>query len=238
MRPRRWLLLLASFASLVVLVYAGVSAAFSVPVGDQRAVALPLLDAALVPTLAVGGDLNDGYPGAYLVIADSPGDFPANAVNATLVRALAYVPSGNASTNLTLTGVPTPDGNTTRAQNVTLDANALAGGKAGFFVKADKDSDVRFVDMGHVVGQVARFETPASIGTLALVGALGFVSPLIYLIVTHKGAGKRGMPAGVPSAKGGAVATGACRECSAAMPPGQDFCTRCGAYADPARAPG
>lgn len=231
MAPRRWLLLLLSLASLVVLSYAAIVVSFSVPVTSEmaqanaapeldgkRALILPMGDPALVPTFVAPQDARErDAPGAFLVVASQPADFPASTEDASLARALAWVPAG-ANDTLVLAGVPARNGTT----NLSLDLAALSGGAAGFLVKGDAEDAPRFVTEAQVVGQVARYDTSLSVLALFVTGSIGFVAPLLLLVITHRGAGKRG-----PQAGGLHV----CAECRAPLGPGMEFCTRCGAWA-------
>lgn len=239
MASRRWLLVALSLSALVLLVYAGISVAFSVPVTDQmesasrlpdatdphqgtRAVVVPVVDPTTVPTLRVPGDENtSGYPGAYLLIAERTADFPASSQNASIVRALAFVaPTANGSYEpafIELVGVPS--GNTT--ENVTLDVAKLAGGKTGFFVKADPARDAQFIETSRVVGQIARYDNEIQVWLLFAAGGFGFVAPLVLLILTHRGSSRRGAAVAL---------TGVCPECRAPITPGAEFCLRCGAW--------
>lgn len=249
MARRRWGLILLSVVSLVVLVYAGVFTAFSVPVtGDMerasrlpnetepaaglRALVVPLSDPTVVPTVATG-DPN----GTLLLVGDAGFTFPAGATNVSLVRALAYVaPTANGSYqpgNVTFSNLPYVDGGnatatanaSVRRENVTVDVASLAGGKAGFLVKADARPNVFFVSIDRVAGTVARFDPGSFVYAMFAIGAVGFVAPLVVIIVTHRGA-----PAG--RAGPGAAIPGYCRECRAVLDPGAPFCTKCGAYQD------
>ncbi|GEM_PF-5654371 len=246
MAPRRWLLLSLAILSLVLLVIGGVVLAYSVPVTDamaqgarlpgdaeptpgERAVALPIQDPAHVANLTSGGgDPITGRAGALLVVADPGFSFPAGAGNVTVVRALAYVqPGANGSyaqDSLALGNLTRVENGTLVTYNATVEVNALALGKTGFLVKADADSTIRFVDDSRVVGQLQGYVDSTSAYWFLIAGALGFVLPLTYLILTHRGAGKRGLPGGLPGV------TGVCPECRSPVPAGAEFCTRCGAW--------
>lgn len=240
MAQRRWPLFVLSLGSLVVLTYAAVLLTFSVPVTDamveanrlpgaqepnarERAIVLPLTDPTLVPTFAARGEATLGHPGALLASGDPSASFPASATNVSLGRALAYVSRGADGTyavsTLNLTDVPVADGNGTSTVNLTIDVPALAGGGTGFIVKGDAEREPRFVPLDEVVGQVARFEARSSIGWLFASGAFGFVAPLVFVVLTHRGAGRKG-PAGMA----------VCRECRRPLAPGADFCSACGAW--------
>lgn len=241
MAARRWLLFLLSLGSLVILVYVGVAFAFSVPVTGEaeaanrapdadvpreglRALVVPAVDPSTVPTFAENGTGFGGTPGALVAVAEETSTFPAGARNVTLARALAYVPPEGAAVNATvnLTEVPGAGGNGT-AGNLSLDLARLAGNRTGFVVKADNEAEPRFVEAPRVLGQVERFESPGSLMLALASGSFGFVAPLVLIILTHRGAGRRG--------GGGALPV--CRECRAPMPAEESFCTRCGAWREP-----
>lgn len=240
MAQRRWPLFVLSLGSLVILTYAAVLVAFSVPVSEgmvqanrlpealqpsarERAIVLPITDPTLVPTLAAGGEPTLGHPGAVLAIGESTATFPASATNVSLGRALAYVSRGAHGTytvpTLNLTGVPVSDGNGTTFVNLTIDVPALAAGGTGFIVKGDAEAEPRFVATQDVVGKVERFEAGSSIWLLFASGAFGFVAPLVFVVLTHRGAGKAG-PAGVA----------VCAECRRPLAADAPFCSACGAW--------
>lgn len=228
--------------SLAVLVYAGVSLSFSLPVDaesaqgfasapgapaeGQRALVVPLVDGARVPTLADPQDTTTlGHPGALLVVGRPGGIVPAQADDTRVVRALAYVrPDRDLAADLVnLTDVPTLDENGTLVtQNMTLNATELAGSGTGFLVKSDHDANVTFVATESVIGQVVRFEPPGRITLLFAAGAAGFVAPILLLVMTHRGA-----------AAGPGPGARLCRDCRAEIPEGDGFCHRCGAYVQP-----
>lgn len=239
MAPRRWLLAFLSLGSLVVLAYAGVLYAFSTPVTDAmeqeallpgrdeprqgtRALVLPGLDLARLPTYVDGRDGFADRPGALLLVAEEPSDFPASTSDGRLVRALArVVPDANGTypnATLSLVNVPTKVGDNATVTNLTLDVHALAGGGTGFLVRADAGGEPFFVSDPDVVGQVARFEPSMDVLVLVMLGAAGFVLPLVALILTHRPSGRRGI--------GDVV----CPECRGPMSANADFCTRCGAW--------
>lgn len=246
MAQRRWPLFVLSLGSLVILTYAAVLVAFSVPLTDElvapnrlagaegpdaadRAIVLPLTDPTLVPTLASGGAPTYGHAGAMLILGNPGSTFPASAENVSLARALAYVSRGAdgsyAVSTLNLTNVPVADdGNGTALVNMTLDVPGLAKGQTGFIVKGDAETEARFVSTKGVVGKVERFEPASSIWMLFASGAFGFVAPLIFVILTHRGAGKRG-PAGVAI----------CAECRRPLAADATFCGACGAWRDGGR---
>jgi hypothetical protein len=207
---RRWLLLALSLLSLFLLAAAGVGLAYSVVtgMGGERALVLPVPDPALVET---------GSHGALLAIGESGGSFPSSATNVTLERALAYAAPG---TNVTvqLADVPMPNG----TRNMTLDLAAMGHGKAGFVVKADDERDPRFVETKNVVGAYAGPTTTTFLLFAFVGGLLGFLLPLIALVVTHKPSGKPGIASGRSDL--------VCRECRAPLAAGAEFCQRCGAW--------
>jgi hypothetical protein len=230
---RRWWLVLLSVLSLVLLVFAGVVAAFSAPVTPQmeranrapgapepaageRALVVPLTDVTLVPTFKNGLGADLGHNGSLLLLGDPGAAFPASADNRSLARALAYVaPTANGSydpATIAFEGLP-------GAGNATVDVASLAGGKSGFLVKGDAEANVTFVDRDHVVGSVAGFESSTLVYASLALCAFGFIAPLVALIRTHAPRGKPGV--------GGAVA---CPECRAPVALDADFCTRCGAW--------
>lgn len=241
MAARRWLLFAVSLASLVVLAYGGVMLAFSVgvteameaqsrlpgtaaPAEGTRALVVPVADPGLVATAAGGGDGWLDWSGDLLLVADNEPDFPASALNASLVRALAHVaPAGTNGTydppTLQLGGVPVvgADGNVT-TDNLTLDVAPLALGGKGWLVRADASGEVRFVPEDKVVGRVERFEPGGALVTVIALGAVGFVAPLGWLVATHRPSGRAG------------VGEVLCAECRRPMPAGSDFCTGCGAW--------
>jgi len=236
--PRRWVLVAVSLASLVVLAYAGVIVAFSVPVGEEaaqkarlpgqpgpeagdRALTVPLSDPARVPTFAANGTSSFGQPGGLLVVGHTSSGFPAGTRDAAVVRAMAFVSPGadGRYAPLTLHAVPFAGLNGTETRDVDVDVPTLAGGQKGFLVKGDAEADLRFVALGDVTGEVARFAPTLSVWHLAGTGGVGFVAPLLVLIATHRRRGVRG-----PGA------SGACPECGTAVAGATDFCPRCGAW--------
>lgn len=230
--------------SLVVLVSAGVLTAFSVPVTPEmerstrlpgaaeptagmRALIVPIAAPTLVPT-ALDPAPEAGSPeGALLLVADPGASLPAQSTNATLVHALAFVaPTANGSfvpATLTFTNLTHVEGNGTVAENVTVDVNALAAGQTGFLVKAETERNVTFVATDRVVGTVAHYDPAPLIPSLFVLGGVGFVGPIVLLIVTHRGRAVAGV---------GSVTGGLCRECRAPLEAGSTFCTRCGAWQD------
>lgn len=210
---RRFLLIALAVVALGALMYASVATALSVPVTGEmdranRAPGSPPLAgtrALLVPIpdpTRVEGDL--------LVAGETPSGFPSGARNATMGRVLAYV-------------APTANGSYVPAsrvvENGTVDVAVLAAGRSGFLVKGDAAPDVWFVETGDALGSVARFETWASLVALYSFGSIGFVAPLVLLIVTHRATGRPGVPAEVAG----------CPECRAPVAAGQEFCYKCGA---------
>ncbi|HUR67879.1 MAG TPA: hypothetical protein VM370_01430 [Candidatus Thermoplasmatota archaeon] len=216
MRVPRWLLFGVAMSSLVLLTYAGVVFAFSVPVTPglaqanadapegARAVVVPIGTVRSVATLA------EGRAPALLASGRSQGSFPSSASDVRMGQALAYVEKGA--------------NGTIEVANLTLDVGALSGGSEGWIVKAANERDAWFTPKADTLGQVARYERPAFLALLLALGTVGFLAPLVAIIVTHKGA--RAAP--------GRSAAGApqivCAECRAPLAAGTDFCTRCGAY--------
>lgn len=237
MRRRRLVLALVSVASLVVLVYAGVLTAFSIPVTPemeaaarlpgaaepavgQRVLVVPVPDPTLLGTVAQDGN------GTLILVGES-GTFPSGARDASIVRALAYVaPTANGSyfpATLTLNVTRVDANGSATRENVTFDVAALAGGRAGFLVKGDAEPSARFAETSRVVGHVARFEPGVGLVTLFALGATGFAAPLLVLIFTHRASGRPGVQ-GVPA--------GVCRECRAPLAASAGFCYRCGALVE------
>lgn len=242
MAVRRRLLGLLALASLAVLIYGGVSLAFSVPVDQRaveenaqpetgvpaghRAVVVPIVDPGLVPTLAGDGDPFLGHPGAFLAWGQPDGMFPANAKDVRLGRALLHLSAGTPpnetaeSRFVNLTGVPMPHRDDPRGvDNLTLNLSALWDGRAGYIVKPDHLEEPLFVAQEEVVGQVVRFEAPVQYGLILAGGAFGFLAPLTVLVMTHGGQ-KRAPTGGL----------GMCAECRAPLAQGERFCVRCGAW--------
>lgn len=220
MASRRVWLAIASVASLVVLVYAGVFTAFSVtvtpemeranrlpgqnePIAGQRALTVPVPD----PTSLTG------QPNGTQIMLGNPGaSFPSGAVNTSIVRVIAYVtPTANGSY------VP----ETITVENESYNIAQLAQGKSGFIVRSDAEKEVRFAETSMLVGTVSSYEESATVVALFLAGGLGFIAPLAVLIMSHKASGKPGI--GVPTnAK-------LCPECKAPRDAALAFCSRCGA---------
>ena len=236
MASRRWLLVLLSVASLVLLAWAGILLAFSAPISDaaaaesllpgqeepaagHRAVVVPIVTPSEVPVFNATQETFLGVRGALLVVAEDDSDFPAGARNASVVRALVYVPAGAPNGSFAdLAGLPVKEGDNATTYNATFDLAALSGGQAGFLVKPDATRDARFVPAHQVVGQVVRFESVGDLVTLFLLGGIGFVMPLVVLVLTHRPSGRPG------------VGDVLCAECRRPMPGGSDFCPGCGAW--------
>lgn len=214
MARRRWLLFGLSLGSLVILTYASLLFAFSVPDEGSRALVAPIVDPTLVETHAREGK------GERLVAGDGDGAVPSTSSNVSVGLALAYVSPGANGTYspalVELTDVPTGNG----TQNLTVDAAQLAGGQSGWIVLGDDDAAPRFVPREQALGTVVRHESPVTLGVYLALGLVGFVAPLVILIATHRGAGRAG-----PNAT-----LNVCRECRAPLAPNETFCTRCGAY--------
>lgn len=239
MAARRWLFVVVSLASLLILAYGGVLLAYSVPVtagmeaesrlpgaeapaAGARALVLPVRDPGRVPTFSGGGAPEGELPGALLVVAEGSSDFPASADNASIVRALAYVTvdaeGRSLPSTLNLTNLTRREGDNVSTYNVTLDVGAMAGGQSGFLVKPDAAEEVRFVPEDRVVGTVEGYEGLGDLLMVFLLGGAGFVLPLVFLVVTHRPSGRPG------------VGEVVCAECRRPMPAGSDFCPGCGAW--------
>jgi hypothetical protein len=178
-----------------------------------------------VPTLASGGD-PERHPGALLLVAEGDPDFPAAADNASIVRALAFVTVDGEGrptpATVNLTGVSLREGGNATRRNVTLDVAPLVAGArgSGWLVKPDAadPAEVRFVPEGRVVGTVEGYDTLGGLLTIILLGSVGFVAPLVFLVMTHRPSGRPG------------VGEVLCPECRGPMPGASDFCPRCGAW--------
>lgn len=239
MAARRWLFVVVSLASLLILAYGGVLLAYSVPVTDgmeaesrlpgmedptsgRRARVLPVRDPARVATFSGGGAPEGDLPGALLVVADGSSGFPAASENASVVRALAYVTVDAEGrpmpATLELTNLTQREGDNVTTYNATLDVGALAGGQAGFLVKPDATDAVRFVPEDRVVGTVEGYERLGDLLTVFLLGGAGFVIPLVFLVMTHRPSGRPG------------TGEALCAECRRPMPGAADFCPGCGAW--------
>lgn len=226
-RVRRWILFALAMASLVIMTFAGVLLAFSVPVTDEMLAAnsdLPEASRVIVVPIANGATvrthLADGE-GALLVGGklSGSGSFPASASDLSMRRALVHVSPVNGTyepATLTLAGVPSRNG----TRDLTLDVAALAGGASGWIVMGSAEDEPTFYAEEDVVGDVARFASINALGATFALGFLGFVAPLIGLVVTHKAPARRS-PAGADIL---------CRECGGAMPHNGEFCLRCGAW--------
>lgn len=137
------------------------------------------------------------------------------------------VPALNASnvTTIVIPDVPGVDETGAFAErNLTLDLDAFAG-EGGYVLKADAEREPvpRLVPRGEVVGRVIREVPAVSVWVSLALSILGTLVPLVLIITTHRGRGKRGMP-------GAGGATGpACPECGRPAVEGTEFCVRCGA---------
>lgn len=237
MPPRRWLLLALSLGSLVILSYGAIAVAFSLPVTDemaaanvidpnapetgQRAVVSPIVNGADVATHRA-----EPRSGAWLVVADRDVTIPASAENPSLVRALAYASvlhnRSYKEPTITLENLTASGPNGTYEYNVTVDLALVGDGGSGFLVKTASDPEVRFVPESRVIGQVARFESSVWVFALVGGGTLGFVAPLVALVLTARPTGRPGVPASTFRGL-------ACAECRRPLPSGAEFCTACGA---------
>lgn len=239
MAPRRWLLLVVSLGSLLILAYGGALVSFSVPVtaameaegrlpgsagpeAGRRALVLPVRDPAAVPTFIQGFEGPEHVPGALLLVADGRPDFPAAADNASIVRALAFVTvdaeGRPAPPGLNLTEVPSRAGENVTYANLTVDLAGYGVNGPGWLVKPDATGEMRFVPVDRVVGTVEGYETLGDLLTVFLLGGVGFVAPLVFLVMTHRPSGRPG------------VGEVLCAECRGPMPGASDFCPRCGAW--------
>jgi hypothetical protein len=208
----RWLLFGVALASLVLLTYAGVLFAFSVPVTEDlaagepsltpgtRAVTVPISGKDAVHTLSQGGVAD------ILVWGDSSG-FPASTQDTRIGRAALYVPA-NAN-------------GTVQVGNSTLDLATFSGGVEGWIVQTSDAPEPWFSARDITVGKVNQSVTSAELATLLAGGMVGFIAPLVFIVLTHRG-GKPTAPGGPPS--------GLCRECRAPLATTSTFCTRCGAW--------
>lgn len=240
----RWGLVILLVVSLIVLVSAGVLATFSVrvtpdieratrlpgaadPSAGMRALVVPIASPTLVPTFLQPAPDGSAPQGALLLVGEPGASFPSQTTNASIVRALAFVaPTANGSfvpATLTFTNLTHVEGNATVPENVTVDIKSLASGHTGFLVKEETSRDVRFVPSDHVIGTVAQYDPGLLVPALFVLGGVGFVGPIIVLILTHRGRAVSGV---------GSVTAGVCRECRLPMDAGSTFCTRCGAYQD------
>lgn len=218
MAARRWLLFGLSLSSLLAMTFAGVSLAFSLKVTPDMAEADPdaklgtrmvihlIGDPAEVRTLSADGD------GDLVVTADAGAAFVARAQNVSLARALAYA---TPDTN----GTYAPATFTGRA-NATVNVSALAAGGTGWIVQAANEEAPRFVPAENILGEVVRFENATLLPALFIAGVVGFLAPLVAIVVSHRGGGPRSASVG-----------NLCPECRAPMAASAEFCVRCGAYA-------
>lgn len=209
---RRIVLFGVSVASLLLLTYAGVLLAFSVPITSEmftenpsvpqgaRALIVPLDPRDAIHTAADGGEAS------LIMRGEASGTFPSSATDVRLGRALLYIPEGA--------------NGTVDVEGHTIDLAGFSGGSTGWVVMGAGASDPWFSATEDTLGRVDHFESPTKIGALFLGGALGFVAPLVVIILTHRGAGRRLQPQAAPF----------CRECRAPLAPGTEFCTRCGAW--------
>lgn len=224
---RRWWLVALAVGSLVVLLYASIATALSVtvtpemdaanrvpgqpPLAGSRALLVPVADPLRAKdTLLVGGATESG--------------FPSGAQNLTMGRVLAYVaPTANGSyvpATVEFANVTMVENGTATQGNLTVDVAALAAGRTGYVVKGDAEARARFIDARDALGTVARYETPASLVAMFSFGGVGFVAPLVALILTQRRKGVAGVP----------VEVGGCPECRAPVEKGAAFCARCGAW--------
>lgn len=223
MAARGWLLFGVALASLVLMTWAGVLLAFSIPLDDAaraadpaaggatRAIVLPAGDLARVPTHARGDE-------AAILVSGATDGLPSGATEVALGRALARVvpdESGN-HTPATLELVDVPSANGTA--NLTIDVAALAGGAQGFIVMGAGETEPRFVPDERVLGTVGQYASGVGLWARFAVGLVGFLTPLLALVATHRGGRRAGADAII------------CRECRAPLAPRSSFCLRCGAW--------
>lgn len=213
--------------SLVVLLYASIATALSVPVTEEMARANQVPgEAPLAGARALVVPIADPTrsQGALVIGGESPSGFPSGARNATMGRVLAFVaPTANGSyvpDVLALDDATFVENGTLARGNLTVDVAALATGRTGYVVKGDAEREARFVPQDEALGAVARYETPASLLAMFSFGGVGFVAPLLGLVLTHRRSGVAGVPA----------EAGGCPECRAPVEKGVDFCMRCGAW--------
>lgn len=206
----RWVFFGVALASLVLLTYAGVLLSFSILVTEEiasvnpelvagtRAIIVPLGGFSAVQTL----DQNETP--TLLVHSAGRTRLPSNAVEPRFGRALLHVAEAS--------------NGTAEVGNRTIDLAALSGGAEGWVLQGSDDEAPWFSAKDRTVGAYARPLAPALLTGLLAVGAIGFLAPLVGIVLTHKG----GQRAGAPQLF--------CRECRAPMPGTSDFCMRCGAY--------
>ena len=216
---RRWLLFGLSLASLLAMTYAGVSLAFSLKVTPDVADANPeakLGSRMIVRQVAAPEAVRtaaEGGEGDLVVSGLNAAGFVAQATNVTVGHALAFV---------------RPDANGTYANasvvsrgNETVNVTALAAGGTGWIVQGANEPAPRFVPAASVLGVVDGFQNATLLPGLFTLAVVGFLAPLVTIVLTHRGGGTRGAPA----------AANLCRECRAPLASNVDFCIRCGAYA-------
>lgn len=215
---RRWLLFGLSLASLLAMTYAGVSFAMSIKVTPEIAAMEPeakLGSRMLLSSIASQEDVatfaKNESP-ALLATASEPGALVAQARNVSIGRAMAFVqPDVN--------GTYEPETLTLR-DNTTVNVTALAAGGTGWIVRGTNEPTPRFVPQEQVIGIVRQFQNATLLPALFVGGIVGFLAPLVTIVLTHRGGGPRLAAVG-----------NLCLECRAPMPASADFCTRCGAYA-------
>lgn len=206
----RWLLFVVSLISLVVLTYAGIVLAFSVPVTDEMVAANPSAPAGsravVVPVVApeVVGTLATNRTPSYLMVGDSEGSFPTSARNVRMGQAIAHVPAGS--------------NGTLDVANMTFDLANMTEGHEGWIIRGENETEAWFATKEEVLGEIARYESPGHLTLLFSAGGLGFVAPLITIVATHRGGKRPGAPELV------------CRECRAPLASDAEFCMRCGAF--------
>lgn len=215
---RRWLLFGLSLASLLAMTYAGVSLAMSIKVTPEIAASEP--DAKLGSRMVLQSvssreqvaTLAENETPALLATASEPGALVAQTRNVSVGRALAFVqPDAN--------GTYEPETLTLR-DDMTVNVTALAAGGTGWIVQATNEPTPRFVPQDQVIGIVRQFQNATLLPALFVGGIVGFLAPLVTMVLTHRGGGPRVMATG-----------NLCLECHAPMAASADFCTRCGAYA-------
>lgn len=222
MAARRWLLFGLSLASLLAMTYAGVSLAYSQKVTPEMAEANPeaKLGARMVLRVYAHPDevrtVADDGEGDLLASGEPGPSFLATAAGVELGRALVFVAPDE---NGTYTPATFVDGRN-ETVNVTAFVAAAGGTGEGWIVQGAGESEPRFVPLPRALGTVERFENATLLPALFAGGLLGFVTPLVVIVLTHRGTGRRGPPP-----------RDTCAECRAPLAASADFCTRCGAYA-------